>query len=105
MTTEEEHSQIRDERDDARQDLRDTLAEVNAKVERARADLRPDHMIESHPVAACFVAGVLGYILGTKPANHGTGPLMLAGILGFALLKHSSLEGSGHNGGPSSTDD
>jgi len=105
MTTAEEQSQIRDERDDARQDLRATLSEVNAKVERARADLRPDHLIESHPVAACVVAGALGYLLGTKPRNHGTGPLMLAGILTFALLKHSSSDGSGRNGGQSSTDD
>jgi hypothetical protein len=98
MTTEEEISQIQDERDGARQNLRDTLTEVNAKVERAEADLRPDHLVESHPVAACLVAGALGFLLGAKISNHGTGPIILVALLGFALSRRSSNDGSGHYG-------
>ena len=63
MTTEEQISKNEDERDEARQNLRDTLTEVNAKVERAGDDLRPDHFIESHAVAASLVAGALGFLI------------------------------------------
>lgn len=104
MITEEEQAQIQDERDGARQDLRDTLAEVNAKVERARDDLRPNHLIETHPVAACLVAGSFGFFLGAKANNQGVGRLMFAAILGFILLKRLSLDESGHNGGQGSSD-
>lgn len=61
MTTAERISKNLDERDEARQDLRDTLAEVNAKVERAGGDLRPEHLVAAHPVAACLVAGVWAF--------------------------------------------
>ena len=100
MTTEEQISQIQDQHDQARQDLRDTLTEVNAKVERAAGDLRPDHLIESHSVAACFVAGALGFLLGANVNNHATGPIMIAALLGFALSKRSSDERSGPDGRP-----
>lgn len=99
MTTEEEQAQIQDERDEARQGLRDTLAEVNAKVERARYGLRPDHLIETHPAAACLAAGALGFFLGANENHQGVGRLMLAAILGFALLKRSSLDEGGDDVG------
>ena len=57
MTTEEQISAIQDERQDAREDLRDTLTEINAKVERAGNDLRPDRMIENHSAGAALIAG------------------------------------------------
>lgn len=94
MTTEEQISKNRDERDEARQHLRDTLTEVNAKVERAGGDLRPDHLVESHPIAACLVAGALGVLLGANANSRGTGPIMIATLLGFALSIRSSREGS-----------
>ena len=98
MTTEEEISKNQDELDEARQDLRDTLTEVNAKVERAGQDLRPDHLVESHPVAACCMAGALGFILGTKVKSRGTGAIVVAAVLGFALSIRSSREGRGSDG-------
>jgi hypothetical protein len=60
MTTTEQIAAIRVERDDARQDLRDTLADVNEKVGQAEGEMRPDHVIESHPVGASLMAGALG---------------------------------------------
>jgi hypothetical protein len=98
MTTEEQISKNQDERDEARQNLRDTLTEVNAKVERAGSDLRPEHLVESHPVAACFAAGALGFLLGANVKHHGTGPIMIAALLGFVLSIRSSREGSEHDG-------
>jgi hypothetical protein len=50
MTTEEQISKDQDERDDAIQNLRETLTEVNAKVERAADEFRLVHLIQSHPV-------------------------------------------------------
>lgn len=90
MTTEEQISKSQNERDEARQDLRDTLNEVNAKVERAGDDLRPDHLIESHPVGACLVAGVIGFLLGSTIKSRATGPIMIAAVAGFALSIRSS---------------
>jgi hypothetical protein len=90
MTTEEQISAIKIERNDARQDLRDTLAEVEAKVERAEGGMRPDHVIESHPVGAALMAGALGFLFGSIVNNRGAGPIVIAALLGFAISKHAS---------------
>jgi hypothetical protein len=94
MTTEEQISKSQNELDEARQDLRDTLSEVNAKVERAGAELRPQHLVESHPVGAALVAGVLGFLIGSTIENRATGPIIIAATLGFALSIRSSREAS-----------
>ena len=98
MTSQEEISRNQDELEEARQDLRETLTEVDAKVERAERDLRPDHLVESYPVAACCVAGALGFLLGANIKSRGTGPIVVAAMLGFALSIRSSREGSGSDG-------
>ena len=101
MATEEQKEQIsknQDERDEARQGLRDTLTEVNAKIERAGADLRPDHLIESHPVAASLVAGALGFLIGSTIDSRRTGPIMIAAVLGLALSMRSSSKASEPDG-------
>ncbi len=103
MTTEEQISKNQDERDEARQDLRDTLTEVNAKVERAGGELRPEHLIESHPVAASLVASALGFLIGSTINSRGTGPVMIAAVLGFALSIRSSRDASEHDGGETSS--
>ena len=54
MTTEEQVIQNLDERDEARQNFSDTLSEVDAKIERAGSDLRPDHLVASHPIAVLW---------------------------------------------------
>ena len=86
MTTEEQISRNQDERDEARQNLRDTLTEVNAKVERVGEDLRPDQLVRSHPVAASLLAAGFGFLLGSTTRRHGvSGPIMIAAVLGLAL--------------------
>lgn len=94
MTTEEQISKSQNEREEARQDLRETLSEVNAKVEQAGADLRPEHLVESHPVGAALVAGVLGFLIGSTIDSRATGPIMIAAATGFALSIRSSREAS-----------
>ena len=90
MTTEEQISAIQIERDDARQDLRDTLTEVNEKVERVEDEMRPDHVIESHPVGASLIAGALGFLFGSIVNSRGAGPVVIAALIGFAISKHAS---------------
>ena len=89
MTTEEQISRIQDERDDARQDLRDTLSEVNAKVGRAEDDFRPDRMIENHSAGAALIAGAIGFLVGSTTNYQAAGPIMIAALLGFALSRRA----------------
>jgi len=88
MTTQEQISAIQTERDDARQNLRDTLTEVNDKVERTEDEMRPDHVIESHPVGAALIAGALGFLFGSIVNSRGAGPIVIAALLGVAISKH-----------------
>jgi ElaB/YqjD/DUF883 family membrane-anchored ribosome-binding protein len=92
MTTQEQISAIQTERDDARQNLRDTLTEVNDKVEQAEDEMRPDHVIESHPVGAALIAGALGFLFGSIVNSRGAGPIVIAALLGVAISKHGSKD-------------
>jgi hypothetical protein len=92
MTTEEQISAIQTERDDARQDLRDTLTDVNEKVGRVEDEMRPDRVIESHPVGASLIAGAMGFLFGSIVNSRGAGPVVIAALLGFALSKRGSDE-------------
>ena len=90
MTTEEQISAIQTERDDARQDLRDTLTDVNEKVGRVEDEMRPDRVIESHAVGASLIAGAMGFLFGSIVNSRGAGPVVIAALLGFALSKRGS---------------
>jgi hypothetical protein len=105
MSSEEEIAKLQEEQEAARQDLRDTLNEVNAKIEQVESDLRPDHMIESHPVGASIVAGALGFLMGTRLKSRLTGPIMIAAVIGFVLSRRTSKEGSESDGGEASSDE
>ena len=55
---------------DAKQDLRDALHEINHRVEKGVARLRPDRGIRKHPVtSATCIAGALGFVLGSDTAE------------------------------------
>jgi hypothetical protein len=90
MTIEEQISAIQTERDDARQDLRDTLTDVNEKVGRVEDEMRPDHVIESHAVGASLIAGAMGFLFGSIVNSRGAGPVVIAALVGFALSKRGS---------------
>jgi hypothetical protein len=94
MTTEEQISAIQTERDDARQNLRDTLTEVNDKVERTEDEMRPDHVIESHAVGAALIAGALGFFFGSIVNSRGAGPIVIAALLGVAISRHGTNDES-----------
>jgi hypothetical protein len=90
MTNEEQIFAIQTERDDARQDLRDTLTDVNEKVGRVEDEMRPDRVIESHAVGASLIAGAMGFLFGSIVNSRGAGPVVIAALLGFALSKRGS---------------
>jgi hypothetical protein len=81
------------------------LCEFGAKIERAESSLRPDHIVGNHPVASAAVAGLAGFMVGSAFDNRGAGGVMIAAVLGCALLIRSAREaGGGYGGRPSYTD-
>lgn len=62
--------------EDAKEDLRDALHEMNNRVEEGVARLRPDRGIRKHPVTSACIAGALGFALGSD-----SGEVTLIGLL------------------------
>src|ERR1700730_6678811 len=84
MTAQEEQiSRIENELNGACRDLRDTMTAVNAKVEHTEDELRPDRLIERHPVGASCLAGALGFLVGSNTNNRLAGPAMVVAMLGY----------------------
>src|SRR5277367_6998192 len=75
--------EIKDEIDDAKEDLRDALQQINNRVEEHVARLRPDRGIRKHPVTTACIAGALGFALGSD-----SGEAAMIGLLamGAALM-------------------
>jgi hypothetical protein len=98
MTTEEEISKNREELNEARQDLRDTLTDFSAKAEHLERTLRLDRLIESSPIGATCVAGALGFVIGSRAHPSAVGPAVIFALLGYAISKGFSEHGSRGNG-------
>jgi hypothetical protein len=69
--------------EDAKEDLRDALHEINHRVEEGVAKLRPDRGIRKHPVTSACIAGALGFALG---ADSGEVALIGLLLLGGAIV-------------------
>jgi hypothetical protein len=69
--------------EDAKEDLRDALHEVNNRVEEGVARLRPDRGIRKHPGTSACIAGALGFALG---ADSGEVALIGLLLLGGAIV-------------------
>jgi hypothetical protein len=91
MTTEEQISKVREERDEARQELRNTLIEVSAKAEELEERLHPDRMVESSPIAAAALAGAVGFFLGSRAQPTIVGPVTFVALLGYAISKRFGI--------------
>jgi len=98
MTTEEEISKNREELNEARQDLRDTMTEVSAKAEDLEGNLRLDRLIENSPIGASLVAGALGFVIGSRAHPSAVGPAMIFALLGYAISRSFSKHGSRDDG-------
>jgi len=73
--------EIKDEIEDATEDLRDALHEINNRVEEGVARLRPDRGIRKHPVTSACLAGALGFALGSESAEVAMIGLLLLGAV------------------------
>ena len=98
MTTEEEISQNREELNEARQDFRDTMTEVSAKAEQQEEELRLDRLIESSPIGASWLAGALGFVIGSRAHPSAVGPAMIVALLGYAIWRRFPEHGSRSDG-------
>lgn len=104
MSATQKESQLEQERDQARQDLQDTLAEVGAKLESAEEQLRPVHLVENHAVGAAIIAGALGFIFGSTSKSRMAGAVITAALFGFALSRRSAPDGDQADGGTETPD-
>ena len=105
MTTEEQLSEVREERDEAGQELRHTLIEVSAKVEELEERLRPDRMIESSPIAAQLLPVLWAFFLAQEPIllSSGQSPLSLCSVMrsrkSFEIIKAEASKNENRSDG------
>ena len=74
---------IKGELEKARQNLQQTVTEVNRKVESIGAQLQPTQLVERNIRVSLWIAGVLGFSLGG--ADGTLGALVLGAVLGAAI--------------------
>ena len=86
--------EIKNELDDAKEDLRDTLHEINHRVEQRVAGLSPDRPIRAHPLRSACVAGALGFALGTDSREAAMIGMLLLGAALF-VTRNETNESSG----------
>jgi len=96
-TQEEQIFEIENELNGARRDLHDTMSAVKAKVEHAEEELRPDRLVERYPVGASWLAGALGFFVGSNSKNRIVGPAMILALFGYAISKGFSKDRSGRD--------
>lgn len=105
MTAQEEQiSRIENELNGARRDLRDTMTAVNAKVEHAEDEIRPDRLIEKYPVGASCLAGAVGFLVGSNTNNRIAGPAMVLALLGYAIWRGLAKDWSREDDGETLSD-
>jgi hypothetical protein len=78
---------IKDELEEARQSLHQTVDEVNRKVEEnveTVAQLQPVRLVEDHPLWSVCIAGALGFALGYRK-NGPVTVMVLGGVIAAAL--------------------
>jgi hypothetical protein len=85
-----DENDIKDELDDAKEDLRDALHQLNGRVEDGVARLRPDRGIRKHPVSTACVAGALGFALGAD-----SGEVTMIGLFVLAAATLVALRDRG----------
>jgi hypothetical protein len=77
---------IKGELEEARENLHQTVSEVNRKVEAVSTQLQPGRLAERHPLLSACIAGALGFVSGNR--DHGPiANLVLGGLLGAMLIE------------------
>jgi hypothetical protein len=81
-----ETARVDRELEEAHRDLRETLEEVNHKVERVEARLRPRAIMRSNPVTLTLVAGVLGFVAGSDRQARPLRSVIVGSLLGAVVV-------------------
>jgi hypothetical protein len=89
-----ETAQIDRELEQAEHDLRETLEQVNHKVEEMEARLQPQAIIHNHPVVLPLLAGLLGFFAGSDRRARPLRWVAIGALLGVALA--ATHKGSNH---------
>jgi hypothetical protein len=93
-----ETAQVDRELEQAQRDLRDTLEQVNHKVEQVEARLRPQAIMRSYPVALPLLAGLLGFFAGSDRQSRPLRWVAIGALLGAALAAAHRDSNNGNNG-------
>jgi hypothetical protein len=80
-----ETAQVDRELEQARDDLREALEQVNHKVEEVEARLRPQAILRRNPYALPLMAGLVGFWAGTVRHSQPLRWLVMGAVLGLAL--------------------
>jgi hypothetical protein len=83
---------IKNEIEDATEDLRDALHQVNNRVEEGVARLRPDRGIRRHPITSACLAGALGFVLGSDSAEVAMVGLLVLGTVVVLSKEHKKSD-------------
>ena len=83
---------IKNEIEDATEDLRDALHQVNNRVEEGVARLRPDRGIRRHPITSACLAGALGFVLGSDSAEVAMAGLLVLGTVVVLSKEHKKSD-------------
>lgn len=83
---------IKTEIEDATEDLRDALHQINERVEEGVARLRPDRGIRKRPVTSACLAAALGFVLGSDSGEVAMIGLLVLGAVIVLSNEHKSDE-------------
>ena len=83
---------IKNEIEEATDDLRDALHQINDRVEEGVARLRPDRGIRKHPITSACLAGALGFALGSDSAEVAMIGLVILGARHRAFDEHKKSD-------------
>jgi hypothetical protein len=89
-----ETARLDQELEQARDDLRETLQQVNHKVEEVEDRLRPGVILSHHPLALPLAAGVLGFLVGSDRKGQPLRWVAIGALLGAALA--ATPQGGNH---------
>jgi hypothetical protein len=99
MAAVEEISRIEGELDEARRDLRETMAQVHQKVEIVETELRPDfRVIKKYPFTSIGVLAALGFLVGTRSQRPILAPAIVGFLIGCGAVSLYSRKGERDNG-------
>jgi hypothetical protein len=93
-----ETAQIDQELEQAQRDLRETLEQVNHKVEQVEARLQPQAIMRNNPAALPLLAGLLGFLAGSDRQPRPLRWIAIGAVLGAALAAAHRGSNNGSNG-------